>query len=188
MTNSNSFEVTVIIRQGGPPEQAWDAWKRYQPTRVMAMILVAATAFTSCRDGRDELLDHRAGLVGVSEMTLRLNATVKPSPDYPAESVLSRSYGVAVAQVETTPTGRVRSVRMLQAPDAYIAKSVESAVSQWVFEEIRVRGFADPSGMHGKLTFYFELRGNVGLVLAPDEIDGPVSKDEPSHRRAFPPQ
>lgn len=115
-------------------------------------------------------------VVGVAEDGLRRAAVDARAPEYPAASTQRKSSGVAVAAVTFGADGRTSDVRVLEAPDAEIAKSVESAVRGWTWTPFRVANRPEPYGARGKLTFYFRLDGGKPRVVAPDFPERPKPK------------
>jgi TonB family protein len=88
-------------------------------------------------------------------------ATAVVMPIYPQVSLESGKSGVVVALVGSDAAGRVRSVDILQSPDAAIATSVRGALVRWVFT---------PAEKRGRVIIYFTIENERGLVLTPKQL------------------
>ena len=103
--------------------------------------------------------------VTVTEFTLRNYASKVVRPAFPAQSLRKKNQGVAVVQILVDKEGAVTSVNRLEAPDDSIAQAVERAVLKWKFKAPTIRG--NPVPINGKLTFYFVIENNKGIVRNP---------------------
>jgi TonB family protein len=105
------------------------------------------------------------------EAALRRSAIENPMPEYPKQSLEARHTGVAVVEILADTEGRVERVRVLEAPDPYIEKSVTKAVSAWRFKPLTTGpNTSERTKFDGKLFFYFVIQGGSGRVLFPDEM------------------
>ncbi len=118
--------------------------------------------------------------VTVSEDMFRKNATTRPVPVYPRVSMESGVGGVAVASIRCGLDGRPESVEILEAPDSHIAASVRDALQQWIVPPVQVVGAPGKSKQRARLTFYFRIQNNKGIVLTPEDM-GPADS---GHGRA----
>jgi rhodanese-related sulfurtransferase len=128
----------------------------------------------------------------LNEGGFRSAAEHAPRPAYPAALVAKRISGVAVASVLVDTAGKVAVVVVLEAPDPLMAESIRTTVQQWTFRPVTARRGADgafqPVEVTSKLTFYFQIRNGVGVVLNPDEMPGgPVIRREPPGGPPTPP-
>jgi TonB family protein len=101
-----------------------------------------------------------------SEQVLRAHAIKIVRPSFPPEARLHRQTGVAVAEVQLDPAGRVSQVQILEAPALAIAQSVSEAVAQWQFTPFNSQS-GGPMILSAKLTFYFEIKAGKAMVLEP---------------------
>ena len=107
--------------------------------------------------------------VKVSELILRKMAIRSITPHYPSTSVKTRKTGVAVAKVQIDQNGKVKTITVVQAPDAAISEEVRAAVRQWTFNIPNDMHLDDKTGrlLSSTLTFYFKISGSTSLVLEP---------------------
>lgn len=115
------------------------------------------------------------------ESILRAKALHTPRPVYPGDAVLARTTGVAVVNIWLNDAGLVSRYEVLQAPCESIADSVGQAVSQWRFQ-LFLDSHGRPMLASGKLTFYFQIRNAIGVVL--DPADTGYVGHWPEHRSA----
>lgn len=101
------------------------------------------------------------------ERFLRKWAVKTVTPEFPISAIREHKSGVAVAMVYLDLDGRVSKVEILRSPSPAIADSMSAALSQWIF-----RPEPTPDGspilISGKITFYFEIEGNKGVVRDPE--------------------
>jgi TonB family protein len=102
-----------------------------------------------------------------NELTARMIMT-GPKPAYPSDLQAKKVTGVAVAGVVVSAGGRMTTVVVLQAPDPLMGDAVKNALAQWQ----RKPGIPDNTAWSSKLTFYFQVRNGVGVVLNPEEMPG----------------
>jgi hypothetical protein len=104
-----------------------------------------------------------------SETFLRKWAVKTVMPEFPTSAIREHRIGVAVAIVYLDLSGRVSKVEILRSPAPAIADSMSAALSQWIF---RPEPLPDgrPVLLSGKITFYFEIEGNKGVVLDPSSV------------------
>jgi len=104
-----------------------------------------------------------------SETILRKKAVKTVLPEFPVSATREHRSGVAVAMVYLDVRGHVSKVEVLRSPAPAIADSMSVALSQWIFEP-----FTTPDGqtllISGKITFYFEIEHNKGVVLDPASV------------------
>jgi TonB family protein len=105
----------------------------------------------------------------LDEFALRKSVKNIVQPVYPDESVRRGSSGVAVADLDIGPDGRVKAATILQAPDEATGKSVVEALRQWTFGTTTLKGSTSPLEILGKVTFYFAIVGGRGKVMSPAE-------------------
>jgi TonB family protein len=141
---------------------------------VVPHIVIAVCLFVSVIAA-----EVQSPIVSMGEFSARRAATRKVTPAYPAASVARKSAGVAVASFTSDPSGKVQSVTILEAPDEAIAAAVREAVEAWEFSPITVMGESGPSGLRGKLTFYFRVNGNKGMVANPEDMPGGPKPEPP---------
>lgn len=99
----------------------------------------------------------------MNDQGLRGITTTAPAPSYPATSLGRKVTGVAVAAILIDQNGHLQSLKLLQAPDEAIGRSVHDALMRWTFR---------PTGipMKGKLFFYFTIKRGAGTVESPEEM------------------
>jgi len=107
--------------------------------------------------------------VKVSELILRQLAIRSIKPHYPGTSVKNKNTGVAVAKVQIDQNGKVKTITVVQAPDAAISEEVRTAVRQWTFDIPKDMHLDDKTGrlLSSTLTFYFKISGSTSVVLEP---------------------
>ena len=113
----------------------------------------------------------------LSERNLRRDATAISVPRYPDEDVKAHKAGVAVAEIAVDEKGKVKAVRMLEAPSNTIAAAMSQALLEWKFAGGAING--NPSGIVGKVTYYFVFQHGKPVVLSPEDAPylGPLPKD-----------
>jgi hypothetical protein len=109
----------------------------------------------------------------MGETGLRMLVT-GPKPVYPPALQAKKTTGVAVAAVLVNPDGRMGTVVVLEAPDPLMSTAVQDALMQWR----RSARITENAAWSAKLTFYFQIRNGIGVVLNPDEMPG-ARKPEP---------
>lgn len=75
-------------------------------------------------------------------------------PEYPQKSLNEKHTGIAVATVDVDEHGNVTRVDIDTAPDAHLAQTVKSVVSQWVFRPFMEGDRARPA----ESTIYIQFR------------------------------
>lgn len=125
---------------------------------VAAAIVTVALGASSGMWLTEELRPHKAA--SVSEPDLWRGALRFSLPSYPAAALREGVQGVVISHVVHAPDGRVRSVRILESPDARLSSEVEKTITQWQF--VRTR-----DSIAGNVTVYFRIEGGRGLVEAP---------------------
>lgn len=118
--------------------------------------------------------------IGMGESGLRLSATHKPLPTYPAASIAKGTSGVSVATVVSGPEGNVTSVTILEAPDEAIGEAVRAALLAWKIPPVTRVGRSGASGLRAKVTFYFRITGGRGRVFHPEQMPGAPKPQQPS--------
>jgi TonB family protein len=108
--------------------------------------------------------------VGISGEDLLKMADYSPAPTYPADSLAARIEGVVVTEVLVGPDGRMKSVDVLQAPEAAMARAVRDALMQWTFKNTLRSPGGSPTIIHTKLMFYFLIDAGRGVVLTAQEM------------------
>lgn len=108
-------------------------------------------------------------VVELPEPGLRRLALSTKLPSYPAESIKKGVTGVVVVMVVVEHNGQVRTVTVIESPDAAIADSVRAAVLTWKFKTPSV------GAVSGKLTFYYRLENGKGFVTGPALRSAPTS-------------
>jgi TonB family protein len=108
----------------------------------------------------------------VPEKVLRNFATRTVMPEYPAASKEHGTQGRAVALLQLDESGRLVSVKMLEAPDDDIEKSVVEAIKKWRFDNV-TRHAGEGVRIEGRLTFYFEIIDGQARVRNPKAITEP---------------
>jgi outer membrane biosynthesis protein TonB len=98
---------------------------------------------------------------------LRKAASRLVVPLFPRESLHARHQGVAVAEVTFGTTGKIERVDVLDAPDTWILAAMLDAVRRW--ELPSATHGSHPVSLTGKLTYYFLIRGGVGVVMDPTQ-------------------
>lgn len=109
---------------------------------------------------------HKGQIGRTSELVLRNSVTVAPKPEFPSDTLKHNVSGIAVAEILVSPEGEVTKIRVVDAPDALVAKSVTAALLRWHFMLPKEAGGASWSGL---ISFYFVISNGRGLVLNPDE-------------------
>jgi len=130
--------------------------------RAIAGVVLLAQCAWGCSIGPES---HRR----VEEIALRASAVRMIPPTYPRRSVAGRTEGVAVADLELTRDGAVRGVTILESPDSEIARELTTVLKQWRFSLTSEEGPLADLPVRGKLTYYFVLEGQDGVVLTPLE-------------------
>ena len=131
---------------------------------MLLLALGLGFAYSRVRTGAEN--EHLTGRV--SGPAMRSQALSNPMPRYPAASLARGIVGVAVAEVSVDTQGRMDSIRILEAPDAAIARSVGDALSRWRFatpEPVLGR----PVKLTSRLAFYFVIDHGEGRVLNPPD-------------------
>jgi hypothetical protein len=73
-----------------------------------------------------------------------------------------------VALLELDEYSRLIGVKILEAPDEEIGKSVTEAIKKWKF--LKVNTDQGQTQMQGRLTFYFEIIDGKPLVRNPKKF------------------
>jgi len=125
-------------------------------------------------DGLAHAVEHPALLqrLTVSEWGLRQAANFAPMPEYPRESLRAKVVGVVVAAVAFGSDGRLKSLEILESPDALTGTAVRNAVSRWTVLSPHGADRGANYVLEGKLTFYFRLQNGEGQVVDPDQMPG----------------
>jgi TonB family protein len=119
-------------------------------------------------------------LVKEPEQSLRARAIASPKPAYPRDLVKRGVEGPAVASVIVGEDGTVEAVVVIQSPDPLIASEMQQALKAWTFRPLRIGmgPSGQPARVASKLTLYFRVKDNIGIVLNPAELsaaaNGPV--------------
>lgn len=116
---------------------------------------------------RTPLTSQSSRLKG-NDQSLRQLAIKAPPPSYPPTSLANNVTGVVVAAVTIDVNGQLRSVTIVESPDAATGRAVRDAVRQWVFRPLGVPTPADV--ITGNLIFYFHFAGGRGMVSSSEEI------------------
>ena len=93
---------------------------------VGSCLAVACTGGMGQETGSDSFTAadwSRFRTIRLHEQDFRSLAAVRPRPAYPEQSIEQGVSGVAVAEVLTTPGGRMQEVRVLEAPDRWIGEA-----------------------------------------------------------------
>lgn len=110
----------------------------------------------------------------VPESVLRNFATKTVMPDYPASAKHRGVQGRAVALLQISEEGNVAAVKMLEAPDAEIEKSVSDAIRKWKFNKASSQEGGGVR-LEGRLTFYFEIIDGRASVRNPRKFQKPAN-------------
>lgn len=102
-----------------------------------------------------------------NDQGLRQLAIRSPRPTYPKTSLEQNVTGVVVANVRVDLDGRMRSVKIVESPDAATGRAVRDALSQWIFKPLNAPRV---NVITGDLIFYFHLADGRGVVLSSDEL------------------
>jgi rhodanese-related sulfurtransferase len=89
---------------------------------------------------------------------------------YPPTSIASGRQGVVVADILIAPDGRVRTVEVVEAPDADIASAAAGSLKSWTFKPVSDPSRGVPAAVRSKIILYFHIRSGNGEVLTPDEM------------------
>ncbi len=110
---------------------------------------------------------QRVATVRIADVELR--ATRLVTPTYPEYSVRHHIEGLAVIEARVGSNGRVLSTKVLQAPNADIARSAEYAARMATFEMPKFPGKGKVEGV-AKFYFYFHFQDGVPKVLLPSQL------------------
>jgi TonB family protein len=143
-------------------------------TAVIVLVAIAALVATLDRTlpllaAGESATMHKPASGWTSETILRKQAIATEIPEYPARAIHAHRSGVAVAMVYLNLAGHVSQVEILRSPGPAISESMRSSLSRWRFKPFRMPN-GDPMLISGKITFYFELQKNRGVVLDPAEV------------------
>jgi TonB family protein len=114
------------------------------------------------------LLTRQSPSIRTNDQGLRQLAIKAPPPIYPASAVANNIMGVVVAAVTIDVQGKLKSVKIVESPDAATGRAVRDAVTQWVFRPLTV-----PSGANliaGNMIFYFHRTGGRVVVSSAEEM------------------
>jgi rhodanese-related sulfurtransferase len=111
------------------------------------------------------------GAAVMGEDGWRKIATNRVMPTFPTTSLTAGAQGVAVAYVTSSPDGTMARVDVLEAPDAAIGTSVQTALMKWRITAL-TPGARGPRHYEGRITFYFKILKGHGSVLNPEQIEG----------------
>lgn len=152
-------KLMLILRRvdGSSP-----AMTRIQILMLCLAALLALTVTNECWS------QSAPSLPQISEIGLRKFAIAKVMPEYPRNAALKQQCGVAVAQLDIAASGEVGRIEILEAPSPLISRAVINAVAKWQFGPMFSSG--RPTGVSGKLTFYFVLSGGTVAVRNPNEV------------------
>lgn len=106
--------------------------------------------------------------IGTSDAHLRQWAIASPPPRYPRASLAKRVTGVVVVTALFTEKGAPRAVDIIQSPDAETGRSVREALLLWKLKPM-------PVPVEATLAFYFQMKGQTGVVLNPVEMRALIS-------------
>lgn len=107
----------------------------------------------------------------MNEVGIRRYVTNVVHPAYPEESLRLGHEGVAVAAIQFAPTGQMARIEILEAPDSFIAASMEEVLAKWTFPFKT----STPPRMSSKATYYFVITAGKGTVFAP--AGAPLARD-----------
>lgn len=100
--------------------------------------------------------------IRLEEQALRKRARKILMPRFPEDAKKRGVTGTSVAEVEIDETGKVASVRVVQAPDELIKVALTDAINQWRFRPLTIEGA--PVRIIGKLTFHYVIdRGKASV-------------------------
>jgi TonB family protein len=145
--------------------------------RVASVGIVVAIA-AGCADSYSAI--RASSLVAlIAEQDIWAMALHRPMPEYPRASAERAASGVAVATVLIADDGSLRGVRVLEAPDRAIARSVRTTLESWTFRSPEI-----PTGApaEGKITMYFEMDGASGRIVS--SLERIAARDEIVRRRS----
>ncbi len=101
---------------------------------------------------------HQVQSVRLSSQVFRIQASSTVQPLYPIQSLKIHHSGVVIVDVHVSPAGRVLDVEVLQSPDLWMSRSVQTAVRQWLFRPVTRRdGSHTAFEVVGRLFFYFAI-------------------------------
>jgi hypothetical protein len=119
--------------------------------------------------------------IQVGEAALRADASVYPTPEYPAASIQAKHTGRVVIEVvvapisNTSPLARVESSRVLETPDQDIANTVIESL-----KEARYMPFFDDQGRvmpaTGRVVWEFRLKAGRPEVIDPNAVPRRLSE------------
>jgi TonB family protein len=102
-----------------------------------------------------------------NDQGLRQLAIEAPCPAYPSASLDNNVTGVVVATVRIDLNGQLRSVKIVESPDAATGRAVRDALMRWVFRPLVV---PRANVVTGDMIFYFHRAGDRGVVSSPEEL------------------
>ncbi len=171
---SQPSEILLKQREGC---RCATSFSRWDSRRVSVLVIALLCSDLSCKNwsgttAESAVDDSPATMV---PSVLARQREVNVLPIYPEESEAAGRSGLCVAQYLIDSTGTVVSVRMLEAPDKFIARSAESAIYQWRFRPVKVGARA--VRISAKAIFYFRLIDGRGRVFEATDVD-PESTDK----------
>jgi rhodanese-related sulfurtransferase len=153
--------------------------RRHAPTVWPLCLGLAGAVFAS-----SAVAQTQPRAVSMLEGSLRQAVATRVMPEYPAASLARRSEGVVVVRVRAGLDNRMERVDIVQSPDPDIAAAVRAAVTQWTVARRSETGGPVGNAAESRLTFYFQIRNGMGVVLNPDEMPGNESVFPPPVRTA----
>ena len=161
MPLGNKWSRRIVTRRDGATIISGAALELWSLGSILILMMAS---LSGCRPEHGvQQIRKPGGLYGLQEFASHLEL-----PIYPAKSILAGRSGLAVAEVSIDGRGTIRGLTVLEAPDSYIATSVEKAIRDSAF--VANDAESGTTLYIGKLYFYFRLQDNSGVVLTPKDF------------------
>lgn len=136
----------------------------------IAQRLVALSGLIAVVTGGSLTAQGEPPKVKVSAASLISRARTKSLPQYPKDSLKRNSQGVVVATMLVGTDGRVRTLEIVQAPDASIRDAMRQTLLTWSFDNLPRAPNNQPAQVEAKLFYYFVIENQQGLVFLPNDL------------------
>jgi TonB family protein len=167
-SSTPSTKASLPVHPAAPQHQEAGHRRGRATFRFLVFVLLAAALFSRGTPLWLGIRTRPAAIFTVDDKGLRHLAISAPPPTYPSASLANHVTGVVVATVSVDVNGKVKTVTIVDSPDAPTGLSVRNAVLQWRFRPL---GASVPVELTtGNMVFYFHFLDGRGVVSSSEEF------------------